>query len=147
MSTYTSKLGALLRHRQYLAGEAERGFLVARGDLVGAEVRLENLTKKREHLLDDLARLGGKGIDMNRIGGYYQYLEKNRQEIEDQKKVVGQVETVCEVKRDLLLNAVKDKKIIENIEAVRKNQFMTELYRKEGGVQDEIAIRQTRRTQ
>ena len=71
---------------------------------------------------------------------YYRYLRKLESDIRTQEQNVNVVEKEMEIHRLVLLDATKDRKVLENLKENKYKSYITDLIKKEQAVIDDVAI-------
>ncbi|MDA8429066.1 MAG: flagellar export protein FliJ [Geobacteraceae bacterium] len=134
------KLEQVLNYRR----EIEK---VRKLDFVSAKLELEHandvLTQHESHV-DELAReFHARQTELNGIEELRRYVDffaRKREEINNQKARIDQLGCVLTDKRDDLLDATRDKKVLESLKGKKAREFRLEMEQKERAFLDEIAI-------
>ena len=71
---------------------------------------------------------------------YSDFFMRKREEIKNQKELVLQLDIVMNERREYLLEANKDKKVLESLKARKAREFRQEMEQKERKFLDEISI-------
>jgi flagellar FliJ protein len=144
MPRYQSKLEAVLRQRKRREEEVQEKFIEMKRDLSRAEDQLLHLHKEFEAALKELAEEQVKGIAPGELDLYYRFIKQQYDRLEERRKVVRQLSDQCEKKRQDLLEATREKKVVEKIEEKRKDVYLKDLEKKERDLLDELAGRPKR---
>jgi len=136
---YSFKLQTLLRIREIHEEEAERNFRLAVQELTLAVERLDKLKGEYARLREDLASLQRRGIDVSVQLIYDQYFLRLRQRVSDQLEAVNSAEEEVELRREELIERMKDRKTIEKLRMRDFDRYLAELRRFEQVVIDDLA--------
>jgi flagellar export protein FliJ len=136
---YSFKLRTLLRVREIFADEAERRFRIAVQLLTAAVELLEDLRLELERLNRDLASLRNLSIDISIQLLYDRYFTRLRERIADQIEAVRLAEEEVELRRAELLEKIKDRKTMEELQMRDYERYLQELRHWEQSVIDDIA--------
>ena len=146
MPRYRSKLDAVIRQRRLREEEVQTEFLGMKNHLASEGDQLQRLHQELEEALRDLTERQINGMEMNEIDLYYRFMKRQNERLESQRKVIQRLTDECEAKREELSSAMREKKVVENIDATREESFDKEMKRKEQRLTDEIAGRPKRET-
>ena len=141
MTRYRSKLEAVVKQRQLREEEIQKEFSDMKNHLQSEGDRLGKLRQEMEETIEKLGEKQAQEMGMNEIDIYYRFMNRQNEKLHDQQKVVQDLTDACELKREELSSAMREKKVVEKIEADRQENFDKELKRKEQHVLDEIAGR------
>jgi flagellar FliJ protein len=102
------------------------------------------LSKEKEHL-DSLeseynSNAGKKAVSVNEMKMNLMYREKLKNQLTSQKRKVDEIETKLEDARGNLIEARKDRKIIEKLKEKDKEKFDAELASREQKELDDISV-------
>lgn len=112
---------------------AKQGLEKAHDDLIREEGHVNELTQEfccRQNELEC--------IDEMRM--YSDFFARKREEIKTQKELVEQLDRVMNDRREDLLDATKDKKVLESLKQKKFDEFRQEMKQKESNFLDEISI-------
>lgn len=112
---------------------AKRGLEKAHDELLREEDHVNELTQEfciRQQELDC--------IDEMRM--YSDFFARKREEIKNQRIWVQQLDRVMNERREDLLDATKDKKVLESLKQKKFDEFRQEMKQKESNFLDEISI-------
>ena len=109
------------------------------------KMRLNNLNTKKDQVLKETSEAFTSTPDLNQIliGG--SYIRQLNTSIEKQKTVIVEKNKIVDEKRNELLEAVKEKKIVENLKERKKEEYKKQLLRAENKRDDEVAGRMVNR--
>lgn len=102
------------------------------------------LSKEKEHL-DSLeseynSNAGKKAVSVNEMKMNLMYREKLKNQLTSQKRKVDEIETKLEDARGNLIEARKDRKIIEKLKEKDKEKFDAELASREQKELDDLSV-------
>src|SRR3990167_1518340 len=138
MAGYQSKLDAALRQRQIHEKEIQVEFSEMKNSLAKEERALQKLHQEMEKALHALYENQSKGMEMNEIDLYYQFIGRQCREADDRQMAIKRLAAECETKQQALIHAMQEKKIVEVIEEKRKDTYTKEMNKKEQRLLDEI---------
>lgn len=141
MARYQSKLDAVLQQRKRHEEAVQGEFLGVKHSLDAAEDQLRQLHQELEAAMQEFTAQQGKGISPSEMDLYYRFLKQQYDKLEERRMAVQRLADQCERKRQDLLEATREKKVVEKIEANRKEAYLKELRRKEQIILDELAAR------
>ena len=116
------RLEAVLRHREHLEQNAQQAFSRAQGEWRDAKRTLDDLLHYREQYRRELATKLQRNFQAEEVIRYNRYLERLKSEVQQQLVTasLGMATQLAEAKerqRRLLVAAVKNRKIIENLKS------------------------------
>jgi flagellar export protein FliJ len=138
---YVSKLDAVFRIRCYREEAAQHAFTIAKDGLTEEEDRLMGVQGVLSRAARDLEARQGNGITANEMELYYDFFRGQYIQADARKKTIEVLGDVCEKKRVVLAQAVRERDVVERIEEGRKVLYIREVGKKEQGVVDEVAGR------
>ncbi len=112
---------------------AKQGLEKAHDDLIREEGYVNELTQEFCSRQQEL-----ECIDEMRM--YSDFFARKREEIKTQKELVEQLDRVMNDRREDLLDATKDKKVLESLKQKKFDVFRQEMKQKESNFLDEISI-------
>jgi flagellar FliJ protein len=71
---------------------------------------------------------------------YVDFFARKREDIKNQKERIDQLGSIMSDKRDDLLDATRDKKVLESLKEKKAREFKLEMAQKERTFLDEISI-------
>ncbi|MBI2354697.1 MAG: flagellar export protein FliJ [Deltaproteobacteria bacterium] len=120
-----------MRRQEFAAAKQE--FEHASDQLSREEALVENLASEFCHRQGELESIE----EMRR---YADFFARKREEIKDRKERVEQLGHVLSERRETLLDATKDKKVLESLKDKKAKEFRQAMDQKEQSFMDEIAI-------
>jgi flagellar protein FliJ len=116
-------------------------------DFVSAKLELEHandLLQQQESQLDDLKKeFRKRQTEMNSVEElrrYADFFTRKREDKKNQKERIDVLDSIMSDRRDQLLDATRDKKVLESLKEKKAREFKLELVQKERALLDEIAI-------
>jgi len=113
----------------------------AKSVLLQEQQKLHQLTESKESLLNDKNHAETAHPDLNAIKINGSYLLQLSDDIDNQKTEVREKGKVVSSRRDDLLGAVKDKKIVEKLKERKFDEHKKEVIKAEHIKEDEVAVR------
>ena len=112
---------------------SKRNFEQAGDDLRREEEQVDGLSEEFRCRQKELGN-----IDEMRM--YSDFFARKREEIKNQKELIEQLDVVMNERREDLLEASKDKKVLESLKDRKARDFRMEMEQKERNFLDEISI-------
>lgn len=116
-------------------------------DFVSAKLELEHATdvlNRHETHVDDLTReFCTRQTELSSIEEMRRYVDffaRKRSDIKNQKELIDLLGNVMSDRRDDLLDATRDKKVLESLKEKKAREFRLEMAQKERTFLDEISI-------
>ena len=128
-----------------MRAEAERqrqmALAEARLKAEAEEQRLQSLYTAIEHEKQAIETMRASGsINSRDINAHYQYLRKLKLDVDTQQKRIVQARNLEEKRRIELLEAAKERKMLENLKERQREAYVAEANRKEQAVIDDVAV-------
>ena len=121
------------RLRKQEFATAKQGFEHAHDELKQEEALAEDLSQEFSQRHSELA-----SIDELRM--YTDFFARKREEIKNRKEQLDQLSQVMNERRENLLDATKDKKVLETLKEKKAQEFRQAMDLKEQAFMDEIAV-------
>ena len=132
---------SVLRHRENI----ERNHIHEMSRLQASqaeEERVLSLTVDQvTEIIEHIAKEETEGIRSNEVAMYRTFLESARAGILEQEKKIINIQRLIEKKRPQLINASKEKKVLEKFKRKKKEEFILEFNKKEQKIMDDIAAK------
>jgi len=116
-------------------------------DFVSAKLELEHandVLNQQESHVDELTKeFCTRQTELSSIEEmrrYADFFARKREDIKNQKERINQLGNVMSGKRDDLLDATRDKKVLESLKEKKAREFKLEMAQKERAFLDEISI-------
>ena len=137
---YTFKLQAVLDHRQFLEDNLKKELAELRQAQTDAEDRLKMLNEKEHRTRETLSREQARGLFSNQVVTYHAYLKRLDDQIDSQKAEISVISERVIKKQDEVLDAMKNRQILEKLKEKDHERFNLNLQHKETAFTDEIAV-------
>lgn len=143
MKKFAYRFQNILNIRGLQEEEAARNFRIALQELTDCIQMLDDFRLEYRSLVDELSHNVEKIVNINMRLLYTNYLKVLDKKITAQFFQVQEKEKIVEKKRELLLEAVKEKKILEKLRVKDLEKYMLELRRWEQEIIDDLAIQRS----
>lgn len=134
------ELEQVLSYRREIEKVRKLDFVSAKIDLEHAndvlnqhEIHVNDLTKEFSSRQTELCSI-------EEIRRYVDFFARKRDDIKNQKERIDLLDTVMSDRRDDLLDATRDKKVLESLKEKKAREFRLEMAQKERTFLDEISI-------
>jgi flagellar protein FliJ len=134
------ELHQVLNYRTDLERLRKQEFAAARQDLDQASDKLEQQRNEAAALARDFAERNGQLNSVVELQLYADFFTRKREEIKEQQERVTALDRILEDRRDGLVQATKDKKVLEALKEKKMLAFRQEMQRKERDFLDETAV-------
>ena len=134
------ELHQVLNYRTDLERLRKQEFAAARQDLDQASDKLEQQRNEAATLARDFAERNGQLNSVVELQLYADFFTRKREEIKEQQERVTALDRILEDRRDGLVQATKDKKVLEALKEKKMQAFRQEMQRKERDFLDETAV-------
>jgi len=134
------ELHQVLNYRTDLERLRKQEFAAARQDLDQASDKLEQQRNEAADLARDFAERNGQLNSVVELQLYSDFFTRKREEIKQQQEQVTALDRILENRRDELVQATKDKKVLEALKEKKMQAFRQEMQRKERDFLDETAV-------
>jgi len=129
----------VLNYRVELEKMRKQEFAAARQDLDAAADRLEQEKNEAAKLAEEFNGRQQQIDSIFEMRLYADFFARKRDEIKEQQRRVQSLDRVLEDRRGELVQATKEKKVMEQLKEKQKEAFLKEQAHKEGLLLDEIA--------
>jgi flagellar export protein FliJ len=116
-------------------------FAETKQELEDANNRLNREEERVEHVNSEFMDRQHEGITASELQIYSSFFRKKSADIKNQRANVGLLNHELSKRREVLLDASKEKKILETLEKKSSRAIRKEIEEKEKGLMEEIAIR------
>jgi flagellar FliJ protein len=134
------ELHQVLNYRTDLERLRKQESAAARQDLDQASDKLEQQRSETAALARDFAERNGQLNSVVELQLYSDFFARKREEIKEQQARVTALDRILENRRDDLVQATKDKKVLEALKEKKTVAFRQEMLRKERDFMDESAV-------
>ena len=140
MKKFEFRLQRIMEVKEEIEKQKERDFAIAKRKALEEEYKLSEIKIQYENCWKDIEnKTSQQTVDTSEIRQYYQYLQKLEGDIERQFICLQETNAEVEKRRDILIEATKERKILENLKGRKLASYQEELNRVEQNFFDEIA--------
>jgi flagellar FliJ protein len=140
MKKFVFRLETLLYHRRNIEERERIKFSRIRGELLAELDHLETLQAKHAETRSELALKKSGECDSREISWFYRFLDRLSLEMAVARERIAQLEQELEVQKQIMIEASRDKKMIENLRLKKEKEFLVSLERQEQKSIDEIVV-------
>ena len=140
MKRFQFRLETLLQHRRNIEEKERTKFSSIRAELLMAWRHREALQEKQAETLADLILKKSGECDSQEILWFYRFLDRLTVELEQSASRIAQLEKDLETQKQIMIEASRNKKMIENLRIRRMKEFASMLEREEQKTVDEIVV-------
>lgn len=140
MASKRFELEQVLKYRTEVERTRKQEFVVAKQNLEHACERLSQEEALLECLSKEFCNRQRELDSIEDIRMYSDFFGRKREEIKDHKEQIDHLGSVVSDRREILLDASKDKKVLESLKDKNEKEFRMEMDKKEQEFMDEIAI-------
>ncbi len=137
---YRFSLEPVLRHRKIIEEELQKEMAVLKRRLISEQAALLDLEKTKSRCLRELQEKQVRGIRAPEISLYSDFIGRVTIQMESQQKKVLGLENTVHKKREKLVKAMKDRKMVDQLKKNRLMVFEKNERRKEQKWIDEVAV-------
>jgi len=137
---YKFSLEPVLKYRKLLEEDIQKDFAVLKRQLLDEKVRLSNFEQVRDRFSGELQQKQVKSISVSDILLYTDYLQEVSKEIKKQSEKILEAEKRVDQKREELVGAMKNRKIIDRLREKGLKTHAQELSKKEQDLMNEVAV-------
>ena len=134
------KLQSVLEYRLNVEEKVQGEFSGAKRYLEEQKSILKALASERQHLMNDLRNMQQVTMRADDIATLVAYVETIRHKEKDQKNIIHQAKDQIEAKRKELVEAVKNRKVMENLKAKHEEEYKKDFNDREQKNSDEMAV-------
>lgn len=140
MKTQGFTLHQVLNYRREMEKVRHQEFNAAKLELEQAEKHLQREMERSERARQELQHKQQHGIDASELQLYSDFGRRQQATITQQKQVVSYLDQEVEVRRESLIDAAKEKKVLEKFKDRQNLALSNELAAKERAFLDELSI-------
>ena len=140
MSAIKFELEQVLRYRRDMEKMKKQEFAFAKQELESASDQLELEKNQVTRLTQEFNDKQSEFKTIDELNNYVQFFAKKRDDITRQKEQVEYLDGVLNDRREDLLHATKDKKVLESLKDKKISQLKVSAEQKERNFLDEISI-------
>ncbi|HPX60172.1 MAG TPA: flagellar export protein FliJ [Deltaproteobacteria bacterium] len=134
------ELEQVLKYRLEMERARKQEFAAAKKELDQASDFLKQQEVEAQGAAEEFSQRQAEFSSVEEMRRYADYFERKREDIRRQKERVEQLGVVLDERREVLLDATKDKKVLESLKEKKACEFRIERDQKEQGFMDEIAV-------
>jgi len=134
------KLEQVLNYRCEIEKMRKQEFALAKREYEHADARLRREKEHVENLSGEFSHRHGELESIQEIRMYVDFFARKRMDIKNQEERLDQLGTIVNDRRAFLLDATKDKKVLELLKEQRSKEFKLMIEQKEQTFMDEISI-------
>ena len=140
MKRFLFRLETLLQHRRNLEERERTKFSIIRGELLAEQANLQTLKAKHQETRFDLAAKKTGHCEAGEIDLCYRFLNRLDREIVRSTRRLAQLEMQVEKQKQSMIEASRDRKMIENLRKKREKEFQVALEQGERKAVDEMVV-------
>lgn len=133
-------LEQVLKYRQEVERMCKHEFVSAKQNLEHAHDQLLEEEAQVQDLSLEFCHRQGELQNIEEMSHYINFFARKREDIRNQKERVDMLGTIMNQHRDILLDATKEKKVLESLKDRKAEEFKLAMKIKEQDFLDEIAI-------
>lgn len=134
------KLEQVLNYRCEIEKMRKQEFATAKRDFEHAGDRLRRERERVANLSEEFCHRQGELESIQDMRMYTDFFARKREDIKYQKERLDQLGNIMNDRRDFLLDATKDKKVLESLKDQQAKEFKLMMDHKEQAFLDEISI-------
>ena len=134
------KLEQVLNYRCEIEKMRKQEFASAKREFEHADDRLRREKERVENLSEEFCNRHGELESIQEISMYVDFFARKRMDIKNQKERLDQLGNIVNDRRAYLLDATKDKKVLESLKEQKAKEFKLLMEQKEQTFMDEISI-------
>lgn len=146
MKAHGFELHQVLNYRREVEKLRHQEFAVAKHELDQAEKRLQREVERTETVLRELQEKQQVGIEASELQLYSNFGRRQLTTIKEQQQAVDVLDQKVEERRETLLDAAKDKKMLEKFKERQNLAHRQELAAKERTFLDELSVQKSGQT-
>ena len=134
------ELEQVLGYRREMEKVRKLDFVSAKLELEFAGEVLEQHRTQVHALSKDFSQRQTELVSIEELRRYTDFFARKRDDIKKQKERIDQLDIVMNDRREDLLTATKEKKVLESLKEKKAREFRQEMVQKERAFLDEISI-------
>jgi len=134
------KLEQVLNYRCEIEKMRKQEFASAKQDFEHAGDRLRREKERVENISEEFCHRQGELESIQEMRMYADFFARKREDIRNQKDRLDQLGNIMNDRRDFLLDATKDKKVLESLKEQKTKEFKLMMDHREQTFLDEISI-------
>lgn len=141
MKRFNFRLQRVLDIKSTIEKVKNRDFLTANNEFQKAVNKLQKFVDTRNKYQENLHQLEKKGIEITYINFYFRYFRMLENQISFQHRMIDIAREEMEKRRLILIDAVKERRILERLKEKKREQYNYEFSIEEQLLSDEISGR------
>ena len=137
---FVFRLESVMNCRKAAEDKALTDFSDEKRDLEKERQQLDRIQEHKVSLIEQLRDMQKDGLKADEIALFMDYIRQVQARLADQENVVRQAVERVSLKREALLAAVKDRKVMETLKARKLQEYIAESNKAEQKQMDETAI-------
>lgn len=146
MASKQFELEQVLKYRTEIERMRKQEFAAAKQDFERASDKLSQEEALVEDLSNEFSHCHGKLDSIEDLRMFSAFFARKREEIKEQKERVDHLGHVLSDRRETMLDATKDKKVLESLKEKKAKEFRLAMDQKEQAFIDEIAVQKKEKT-
>lgn len=138
MQKFEFRLESVRNLKVQMEDNAKNNLALASRELEKQKDHLSGLQTTRESSIRELNSVVDKGISINQIKLYNNYLSLLKRKITNQKENVNNAQIHVDIKRESLVKAVQERKILDKLRDKKYEEFLKEQSKAEQLLIDEL---------
>jgi flagellar protein FliJ len=134
------KLQSILEYRINMEEKIHNEFSEKKRELDAERLKMKALVKERNNLIAELRMMQNKPLPADDFAVYISYVKQVRENQKKQKIIIHQVKEQVEGKRKELVEAVKQRKIMEKLKQQHLEEYNNNLRNLEQKASDEMSV-------
>lgn len=134
------ELEQVLNYRAEVEKARQLEFASAKQEVDHATHVLNRHESDVDTLTREFSNRQGELSNIEEMRRYVDYFARKKEDIKSQKERIDQLTCIMSQRRDELLDATRDKKVLESLKEKKEREFKQEMAQKEQAFLDEIAI-------
>jgi len=133
-------LEQVLNYRCEMEKMRKQEFASAKREFERADDRLRREKERVENLSEEFSHRQGELESIQELRMYVDFFARKRVDIKNQTERLDQLGSIVDDRRAFLLDATKDKKVLESLKEQKVKEFNLKMEHKEQTFMDEISI-------
>ncbi len=138
MTQFHYRLQSVLNVREQLEDDAKNKLAGQVRKLNEEEKRLKTIHGEKDKCFANIVKMSGEGVNVAKLCQYNHYLSSINGRLDQQVQSVNQATQNVDIHREKLIEAAKDKKILETLKEKELQTFLQEQLKKEEKRIDEV---------
>lgn len=142
---YQFTMEPLLNHRKSKENKLRKEWEVCKKCLIEENRRLKTYKKEINRVFGEMQQKQKEGITASENLLYFDFMDSLSRDLDKQKQKLSEVEKKYNQKRESLIEAVKDRKMLEKLKEKEFFEYSREIKKKEQEFINEVAVSQFNR--